>query len=78
MIGLCKGANAMKTTCPDCGRAIDVPLYTEATMQFRRTCRGCRQVWRILVRPVAIRQGVVSYVTFARQEIIFPASEKTI
>lgn len=35
-----------------CGAALELPRYSIATVNVRRTCRGCGRAWSITVKPI--------------------------
>ncbi len=49
-----KTINAM---CPKCERAIPIPFERIVTHFHQRTCRGCRTVWWLKVKPTEIFKG---------------------
>jgi Zn ribbon nucleic-acid-binding protein len=63
-----KKTEAVPAICPTCGRRMAVGFYREATVQFTRTCRGCGDKWRVLVKPKRVAGGWVHFLTFGRVE----------
>jgi len=52
------GRQRIHNVCPSCGRKLsrhEASLITTETI--RRTCPGCHQLYRIVVKPVQIRGG---------------------
>jgi hypothetical protein len=44
--------------CPDCGtKLLGIEGMQSATQVVRRKCRACGEVWQIVVKPVALKQG---------------------
>ncbi len=56
--------------CPACKRKLaPVPLMSVATLAVRRTCRGCKAKFSIVVRPMMVshRKGIAAHeVNFTR------------
>ncbi len=50
--------------CPSCSRKLRVMPLLGYTEEFTRTCRGCRERWRILAKPKPITGGWVHVLTF--------------
>jgi len=51
--------DALALRCPKCGRSAGTtPLYRVATRVVRRTCRGCRRRWVVVLTPLRAAAGL--------------------
>jgi len=49
----------LRFKCPSCGTALpSVEPWAVATQIVRRTCRGCRERWRLIIEPLVVKDGL--------------------